>query len=109
MKYNELLIKISSVDGEKASAVAAMLDIGGLYLEDYSDSFFSNLHSIFILLAITNCFSGRNNVTGLFFLGDFAVFIFTHPNISPKLPSSSFSSSKISAMISAEGLGASYL
>ncbi len=37
MKYNELLIKISSADGEKASAIAAMLDIGGLYLEDYSD------------------------------------------------------------------------
>ena len=37
MKYYELLIKIKSEDGEKASAIAAMLDIGGLYLEDYSD------------------------------------------------------------------------
>ena len=37
MKYNELLININSEDGEKASAIAAMLDIGGLYLEDYSD------------------------------------------------------------------------
>lgn len=37
MKYNELIINIKSEDGEKASAIASMLDIGGLYLEDYSD------------------------------------------------------------------------
>lgn len=37
MKYNEVLIKIKSSDGEAASNIASMLDVGGLYLEDYSD------------------------------------------------------------------------
>lgn len=37
MKYNEILININSKNGETASAIASMLDIGGLYLEDYSD------------------------------------------------------------------------
>ena len=37
MKYNEILLKINSADGEKACNIAGMLDIGGLYLEEYSD------------------------------------------------------------------------
>jgi len=37
MKYNELKYNIASKDGETACAIASMLDIGGIYLEDYSD------------------------------------------------------------------------
>ena len=37
MKYNDLKYNIASADGETACAIASMLDIGGLYLEDYSD------------------------------------------------------------------------
>ena len=37
MNYTELLIKIKSKDVEKASNIAGMLDIGGIYIEDYSD------------------------------------------------------------------------
>ena len=37
MTYSELKLIIPSADGETACAIAAMLDIGGIYLEDYSD------------------------------------------------------------------------
>lgn len=37
MTYSELKLVIPSADGETACAIAAMLDIGGIYLEDYSD------------------------------------------------------------------------
>jgi ribosomal protein L11 methyltransferase len=37
MNYTELMIKIKSEDTEKATGIAEMLDIGGIYIEDYSD------------------------------------------------------------------------
>lgn len=37
MRYKEIILKIKTKDAEKASAIVSMLDIGGIYTEDYSD------------------------------------------------------------------------
>ncbi len=37
MKYNELIIKIPTSREDEATAIISMLDIGGIYIEDYSD------------------------------------------------------------------------
>ena len=37
MVYTEIRLTVPSLFGETACAIASMLDIGGLYLEDYSD------------------------------------------------------------------------
>ena len=37
MQYKEIILKIKTEDTEKASAIVSVLDIGGIYTEDYSD------------------------------------------------------------------------
>ena len=37
MQYKEIIFKIKTKDIDKASAIVSILDIGGIYTEDYSD------------------------------------------------------------------------
>ena len=37
MQYKEIILKIKTEDEATAEAIVSMLDIGGIYTEDYSD------------------------------------------------------------------------
>ena len=37
MTYSEIMIELASTDVQKASDIATMLNLGGMYIEDYSD------------------------------------------------------------------------
>lgn len=50
MQYTELIIKIKTSDIDKATSIISLLDIGGIYTEDYSDMLSCSLVQNFALI-----------------------------------------------------------